>query len=159
MTGSSTCWASGSKPPKARRSGPGVCANLANRGVRDVLIVCCDGLTGLPEAITATWPHATIQTCVVHLIRSSMRFVAYQDRKKVVAREYPINGVSGGFYWWVLAAGIRSAKVKDLTTRYSVFNAACSFGKCPRALTALRNLAFSDSIAFVEHRTLRISTS
>src|SRR5690606_2351702 len=43
----------------------GVCADLANRGIRDVLIVCCDGLTGLPEAIEATWHDATVQTCVV----------------------------------------------------------------------------------------------
>ena len=63
----------------------GVCAELANRGVRDVLIVCCDGLTGFPEAIEATWPAATVQTCVVHLIRAAMRFVAYQDRKAVAA--------------------------------------------------------------------------
>jgi putative transposase len=63
----------------------GVCAELANRGVRDVLIVCCDGLTGFPEAIEATWPKATVQTCVVHLIRASMRFVSYNDRKKVAA--------------------------------------------------------------------------
>ena len=62
-----------------------VCAELANRGVKDVLIVCCDGLTGLPEAIEATWPNSMVQTCVVHLIRASMRFVAYQDRKKVAA--------------------------------------------------------------------------
>src|SRR5664279_4886709 len=54
----------------------GVCADLANRGVKDVLIVCCDGLTGLPEAIEATWAAATVQTCVVHLIRASMRFGA-----------------------------------------------------------------------------------
>ena len=60
-----------------------VCAELANRGVRDVLIVCCDGLTGLPEAIEATWPDLLVQTCVVHLIRTSMRFVAYGDRKSV----------------------------------------------------------------------------
>lgn len=63
----------------------GVCAELANRGVKDVLIVCCDGLTGLPEAIEATWPQATVQTCVVHLIRASMRFVSYTDRQAVVA--------------------------------------------------------------------------
>jgi putative transposase len=63
----------------------GVCAELANRGVKDVLIVCCDGLTGFPEAIEATWPRATVQTCVVHLIRASMRFVSYKDRKKVAA--------------------------------------------------------------------------
>ena len=53
----------------------GVCAELANRGVRDVLIVRCDGLTGLAEAIEATWPQATVQTCVVHLIRAATRFV------------------------------------------------------------------------------------
>ncbi len=67
-----------------------VCAELANRGVRDVLIVCCDGLTGFPEAIDATWPQATVQTCVVHLIRAAMRFVNYNDRKAVAAALKPI---------------------------------------------------------------------
>ena len=67
-----------------------VCAELANRGVKDVLIVCCDGLTGFPEAIAATWPQATVQTCVVHLIRASMRFVNYSDRKQVAAALRPI---------------------------------------------------------------------
>ena len=67
-----------------------VCADLANRGIRDVLIVCCDGLTGLPEAIQATWQAATVQTCVVHLIRASMRFVSYGDRKTVAAALKPI---------------------------------------------------------------------
>jgi len=62
-----------------------VCAELSNRGVQDVLIVCCDGLTGLPEAIEATWPQSMVQTCVVHLIRSSMRFVPYKDRRRVAA--------------------------------------------------------------------------
>src|ERR1700712_2523255 len=51
----------------------GVCAELRNRGVRDVLIVCCDGLTGFPEAIEATWPATTVQTCTVHLIRAAVR--------------------------------------------------------------------------------------
>ena len=59
-------------------------------GVRDVLIVCCDGLTGFPEAIEATWPQATVQTCVVHLIRAAMRFVNYKDRKAVAAALKPI---------------------------------------------------------------------
>ncbi len=68
----------------------GVCADLANRGISDVLIVCCDGLTGLPEAIEATWTQVTVQTCVVHLIRASMRFVSYSDRKKVAAALRPI---------------------------------------------------------------------
>jgi putative transposase len=68
----------------------GVCAELANRGIRDVLIVCCDGLAGLPEAIEATWESTTIQTCVVHLIRAAMRFVNYKDRKAVAAALKPI---------------------------------------------------------------------
>ncbi|MCU9976694.1 IS256 family transposase, partial [Mobiluncus mulieris] len=68
----------------------GVCAELANRGVQDVLIVACDGLTGFPEAIAATWPRATVQTCVVHLIRASLRFVSYKDRRAVAAALKPI---------------------------------------------------------------------
>jgi hypothetical protein len=68
----------------------GVCAELANRGVRDILIACCDGLTGFPEAIEATFPGTTVQTCVVHLIRASMRFVSYTDRKKIAAGLRPI---------------------------------------------------------------------
>jgi len=68
----------------------GVCAELANRGLKDVLVVCCDGLSGLPEAIEATWTGAMVQTCVVHLIRASMRFVSYQDRKAVAAMLKPI---------------------------------------------------------------------
>ncbi|MCW2621130.1 MAG: transposase mutator type [Frankiales bacterium] len=72
----------------------GVCAELANRGVQDILIACCDGLTGLPEAIEATFPHTTVQTCVVHLIRRSMRFVGYGDRKKVAAALRPIYTAS-----------------------------------------------------------------
>jgi putative transposase len=68
----------------------GVCAQLANRGVKDVLFVCCDGLTGFPEAIEATWPQSTVQTCVVHLIRAGMRFVNYKSRNAVAAALKPI---------------------------------------------------------------------
>jgi putative transposase len=68
----------------------GVLAELRNRGVRDVLIACCDGLTGFPDAIEATWSNAVVQTCVVHLIRASMRFVSYADRKAVAAALRPI---------------------------------------------------------------------
>ena len=67
-----------------------VCADLANRGVQDVLIVCCDGPAGLPEAVEATWPDSMVQTCVVHLIRASMRFVAYGDRKGVATALRPV---------------------------------------------------------------------
>src|ERR1700730_9936493 len=62
-----------------------VCTELRNRGVRDVLIACCDGLNGLPEAIETVWPHTTVQTCTVHLIRAAMKFVSYKDRRPMVA--------------------------------------------------------------------------
>ena len=53
-----------------------VLTELRNRGVADSFIVCCDGLKGLPEAIRATWPLAEVQLCVVHLVRSSLRYTS-----------------------------------------------------------------------------------
>jgi putative transposase len=67
-----------------------VLTDLRQRGLRDALIVCCDGLTGLPDAIAATWPDAVVQTCVVHLLRNSMRYVSYGDRKLIAAALRPI---------------------------------------------------------------------
>lgn len=67
-----------------------VFTELRNRGVKDILIACCDGLEGLPEAIEATWPRTVTQTCVVHLIRASMRFVSYADRKHVAKALRPV---------------------------------------------------------------------
>lgn len=52
---------------------------LKNRGLKDALIVCCDGLTGLPDSIRATWPDATVQTCVVHIVRASLRYAGRAD--------------------------------------------------------------------------------
>lgn len=62
-----------------------VVIDLRNRGVNDILIACCDGLTGLPDAIRSVFPETVVQTCVVHVIRNAMRFVSYNDRKKVAA--------------------------------------------------------------------------
>ncbi len=59
---------------------------LKARGVGDVLIVVCDGLKGLPAAVEAVWPRATVQTCIVHLTRASLRWVNYKDRKRVTAQ-------------------------------------------------------------------------
>src|SRR5919205_2313160 len=64
--------------------------DLHQRGVQDILIACVDGLTGFPEAIGAVFPETWVQTCVVHEIRSSTRYVAYQDRKKVTAALRPV---------------------------------------------------------------------
>jgi putative transposase len=58
---------------------------LRNRGVEDILIAVVDGLKGFPEAILAVFPDATVQTCIVHLLRNSLDFVSYKDRKTVAA--------------------------------------------------------------------------
>jgi putative transposase len=68
----------------------GVLTELRNRGLRDALIVCCDGLSGLPDAVGTVWPDAIVQTCVVHLLRASLRFVAYDQRKKLAGALRPI---------------------------------------------------------------------
>ncbi len=56
---------------------------LKTRGVEDMLVVCCDGLKGFADAIETGFPQATVQTCIVHMIRNSLRYVSYKDRKAV----------------------------------------------------------------------------
>jgi transposase-like protein len=67
-----------------------VLTELKNRGVEDVIFCCCDGLKGLPDAIEATWPAASVQTCVVHLIRASIRYCSWKDRKTITKALRPI---------------------------------------------------------------------
>jgi putative transposase len=68
----------------------GVLTELKQRGVQDVLICCVDGLEGFPDAIEAVFPHAWVQTCIVHLIRASLRFVPDKDRRAVARDLKPI---------------------------------------------------------------------
>ena len=63
---------------------------LRNRGVRDIYLVCVDGLKGFPQAIESIYPKALVQLCIVHLVRASMNYVTWQDRKKVAADLKPI---------------------------------------------------------------------
>lgn len=67
-----------------------ILTELKHRGVEDVWFVCCDGLTGLPQAIEAAFPRAVVQTCIVHMIRASMRYVGYEFRKKLCAALRPV---------------------------------------------------------------------
>ena len=62
-----------------------VFTDLKNRGLHDVLIACVDGLKGLPEAIESVFPDAEVQLCIVHMVRNSLKFVSYKDRKKIAA--------------------------------------------------------------------------
>jgi len=67
-----------------------VVTELKNRGVNDIFIACVDGLKGFPEAIESVFPQTEIQLCIVHLVRHSLNYVAWRDRKKVAADLKPI---------------------------------------------------------------------
>src|SRR5215467_7715373 len=61
----------------------GVLTELKNRGVKDVLIACIDGLKGFPQAVEAVFPEARVQLCIVHLVRASLNYVSWKERKQV----------------------------------------------------------------------------
>ena len=63
----------------------GVLTELKNRGVKDVLIACIDGLKGFPQAIESVFPETRIQLCIVHLVRASLNYVSWRERKRVAA--------------------------------------------------------------------------
>jgi putative transposase len=67
-----------------------VLTEIRNRGVGDVLMVVCDGLTGLPDAISAVWPHTITQTCVVHLLRNSFRYAGRQHYDAIAKALRPV---------------------------------------------------------------------
>ena len=67
-----------------------VLSELKQRGVRDILLCCVDGLKGFPEAIEAIYPATVVQTCVVHLIRHSLKYVPRREREQVARDLKPI---------------------------------------------------------------------
>jgi putative transposase len=67
-----------------------ICTELKNRGVDDVLMAVCDGLTGLPDAIGQVWPRTMVQTCVVHLLRNSFRYAARQHWDAIAKALKPV---------------------------------------------------------------------
>jgi len=67
-----------------------VLTELRNRGVRDIYLVCVDGLKGFPQAIESLFPKAQVQLCIVHMVRASMKYVTWKDLKLVVADLKPI---------------------------------------------------------------------
>ncbi|MEU6609412.1 transposase [Streptomyces shenzhenensis] len=67
-----------------------ILTEIKNRGVSDVLMLVCDGLKGLPEAVETVWPKTIVQTCVVHLLRNSFRYAARQDWDKIAKILKPV---------------------------------------------------------------------
>jgi len=62
-----------------------IVTELKNRGVKDVFIACVDGLKGFPEAVETVFPKAQVQLCIVHMVRHSLNFVGYKERKEVAS--------------------------------------------------------------------------
>jgi putative transposase len=114
----------------------GVLAELRNRGVKDVLFVCCDGLKGLPEAIKATWKDATVQTCVIHLIRSSMKYVSWKDRKKAAALMRPVY-----------------TAVNEAAAKSALENLRREFGKKAPGMIAAWERAWNEFVPFLKYDT------
>jgi putative transposase len=71
-----------------------VLTELQNRGVKDIFIACVDGLTGFPDAIETVFPQTQVQLCIVHLVRNSLSYVSYKDRKAVAAHLKTIYGAA-----------------------------------------------------------------
>jgi putative transposase len=113
-----------------------VLAELRNRGVKDVLIVCCDGLSGLPDAIEAAWPKAIVQTCVIHLIRASLRYVSWEDRKKITAALRPVY-----------------TAVNEAAARAALEQLRASFGKKAPGVIAVWERAWEQFIPFLQFDT------
>jgi putative transposase len=110
----------------------GVLAELRNRGVRDVLFVCCDGLKGLPEAVKATWKDATVQTCVIHLIRSSLKYISWKDRKKAASLMRPVY-----------------TAVNEAAAKSALENMRREFGKKAAGMIAAWERAWDEFIPFL----------
>jgi putative transposase len=111
----------------------GVLAELRNRGVKDVLFVCCDGLKGLPDAVKATWQDATVQTCVIHLIRTSMKYVSWKDRKKASSLMRPVY-----------------TAVNEAAARAALENMRREFGKKAPGMIASWERAWEEFIPFLK---------
>jgi putative transposase len=72
----------------------GILTELRQRGVEDIFVLCADGLTGLPEAVEASFPRAIFQTCIVHMVRNSTRFVPWKERRAMCADLRKVYGAA-----------------------------------------------------------------
>ena len=111
-----------------------VLTEIKNRGVGDVCIAVCDGLKGLPEAITTVWELTQVQTCVIHLIRNTFRYAARQDWDAVARDLRPI--------YTAVNAEQAAARMDDFAEKWA--------GKYPAAVKLWRN-AWPEFVPFLDY--------
>ena len=111
-----------------------VLTEIKNRGVEDACIVVCDGLKGLPEAITTTWELAQVQTCVIHLIRNTFRYAARQDWDQLAKDLRPV--------YTAINADQAAARLEEFTATWG--------GKYPAAVRLWRN-AWNEFVPFLDY--------
>ncbi len=111
-----------------------VLTELKNRGVEDVVIAVCDGLKGLPDAITTTWEFTAVQTCIIHLIRNTFRYAARQDWEKMAKDLRPI--------YTAVNAETAAARLEDFAEQWG--------SKYPAAVKLWRN-AWTEFIPFLDY--------
>jgi putative transposase len=111
-----------------------VLTELKNRGVEDVCIVVCDGLKGLPQAITTTWELAQVQTCVIHLIRNTFRYAARQDWDQIARDLKPV--------YTAVNAEQAEVRLEDFAEKWQA--------KYPAAVKLWRN-AWNEFIPFLDY--------
>ena len=91
--------------------------DLKTRGVEDILIAVTDGLKGMPEALEAAFPATTLQTCIVHLIRNSLDYASWKDRKALAAAVKPIYTAPSAEAAEAALAGVRGRALGAESTR------------------------------------------
>src|ERR1700722_8814858 len=97
-------WVSGTEGAKYWMT---VLTNLKNRGMKDAFIICTDGLKGFPEAIEAVFPNTLVQTCIVHMVRASLKFVSWRDRRAMAADITTIYRATTAETAWLALQGFR----------------------------------------------------
>lgn len=110
-----------------------VLTEIKNRGVQDILMLVCDGLKGLPDAVNAVWPATIVQTCIVHLMRASFRYAARQDWDKIARALKPVY---------------QAATVAEAEERFLEFQEAWG-GKYP-AIVRLWSNAWAEFVPFLQ---------
>ncbi len=111
-----------------------VLTEIKNRGVEDVCILVCDGLKGLPESVSATWPLTTVQTCLLHLIRNTFRYASRKDSGALGKQLRPV--------YTAPSAAAAAERFEDF---------ASSWGGRDPAVTRLWRNAWEEFIPFLDY--------